>query len=121
MLLQKSLLITSVLLLFCAANQSLERETFSNKDLDELHCNPNPFITDFSIEFESEEHCVGTLKMFNGYGQLIFTDPGLEIVAGHNKYELEKSELQHGIYYIMLKMPNRKALTSKILKQDSVD
>lgn len=84
-------------------------------NLAEINLFPNPVKDQMNFTFSSPVSCKLNLKVYNTLGELLFTDVK-NIAQGDNDINWNSSELEAGIYYLMLENDDEKIQT-KFVKE----
>ena len=76
-------------------------------DINKVKLYPNPFISDFTLEFESEKDQLVRLSVYDLNGKLVKETTSLNMVEGTNKVEIrDVSHLTDGLYIVELETEN---------------
>ncbi|MDA3892008.1 MAG: DUF3160 domain-containing protein [Salinivirgaceae bacterium] len=88
----------------------------SNKALNKLHLLPNPAYDNVFLSFNAVTQQIAEIKLYDNSGKLVKAVQNENIVAGENMLPFSLSDLNKGLYYILI-TGNDLHLTQKLVKQ----
>ena len=90
-----------------------EEELFTGSKMEVF---PNPFDRSATISFELQKPESVEIRLINSVGTQVYTSGKLNYSAGQHVYELERKQLNDGIYYLQMMIGEEIAVEKIIVK-----
>ena len=75
---------------------------------------PNPFTTDFTVEFLTTTEEPVTINVYDIYGKLFFRQKTIGQVSGLNAFSIIGAEWETGIYLVEIITADQRVLTKAV-------